>query len=240
MTSNQQSNQMKFLPVSRTVSDMGSTVFYSINPSTSVNAWNNNLINTQNTNNNINMTGQFQGQDHMILNNYTPVVSAHQLNQFQSGTFGNFGHSGLNNLNYSNLNYNTMVSANQLNQLQTGNFGYQQQGQTQKVYVRSLIVQPTVDISETTSDVLVTACVGNLNVNDLNLNVTDNSVTISGTAWTGSEQIVLNRTVALTTSVRAEAVDANFNRGILEIRMPKAEKSIRRRTTISTDTVEVK
>ncbi|MFZ5967847.1 MAG: Hsp20/alpha crystallin family protein [Bacillota bacterium] len=202
------SNQVKFTPVSRSISDMGTTVSYSINPSTMTNAWN--MSNMQ-------------------------TVSAQNMNIGASGQFGTIGQTGWNT-----VSYNPVISAQQFNQLQSGGILGYQQWQPHTLFVRSLIVQPTVDISETTSDVVVSACVGNLSVHDMNLNVTDNSVTISGVAWTGNEQVFLNRTVALPTSVRAESVDANFQSGVLEIRMPKTEKSIRRRATIATDTVEVR
>lgn len=100
------------------------------------------------------------------------------------------------------------------------------------------MIQPSVDISETSSDVMVAAYLSDAVLNDINLNVTDNSVTISASAWTGYEHLVLNRTVALPTSIRAESVDASFQSGVLEIRLPKADKGVRTRTTITPDTVQ--
>ncbi len=121
------------------------------------------------------------------------------------------------------------VSATQFGQIPSGAFS--------GAFSRGM-VQPSVDISESSSDVIVSAYVANVNVNDLRLNVTDNSVTISASAWTGNEYVVLNRTVALPTSIRAEAVDASLQSGVLEIRMPKADKSLRARTTISPDPIQ--
>jgi HSP20 family protein len=98
----------------------------------------------------------------------------------------------------------------------------------------STMIQPTVDISETSSDVVVSAYVPSVNPNNLSLNVTENSVTISASAWTGSHNVVINRTVALPTSIRAESVDASMqNSGVLEIRLPKVEKSVRNRTAVT-------
>ncbi|WP_368490636.1 Hsp20/alpha crystallin family protein [Clostridium sp. BJN0013] len=90
--------------------------------------------------------------------------------------------------------------------------------------IRSIMVQPTIDISETSSDIMISAYVSDAPVNDLNLNVSNDSLTISGTLLNGDNQLVLNRTVPLSTSVRAEAVEATLQSGVLEIRLPKSEK----------------
>ncbi|UZQ50447.1 Hsp20/alpha crystallin family protein [Clostridium kluyveri] len=92
---------------------------------------------------------------------------------------------------------------------------------------RSIMVQPTVDISETSSDIMISAYVSNAPLNDLNLNVSNDSLTISGTLSNGINHFVLNRTVPLSTSVRAEAVEATLQSGVLEIRLPKSEKLAR-------------
>lgn len=89
---------------------------------------------------------------------------------------------------------------------------------------RNATIQPSVDISETSSDIVVTAYVSNGISNDLSLNVKEDSLTISGSIWTGSESLQMSRTVALSTIVRAEAVDASLRSGVLEIRLPKMEK----------------
>ena len=99
------------------------------------------------------------------------------------------------------------------------------------------MIQPSVDISETSSDVMVAAYLSDAALNNVNLNVTDNSVTISASAWTGSGHVVVNRTIALPTSIRAESVDASFLSGVLEIRLPKVDKGMRTRTTITPETV---
>ena len=88
----------------------------------------------------------------------------------------------------------------------------------------SIMVQPTVDISETSSDIMISAYVSKAPLNDLNLNVSNDSLTISGTLSNGVNQFVLNRTVPLSTSVRAEAVEATLQSGVLEIKLPKSEK----------------
>ncbi|SPF50578.1 Predicted heat shock protein [Candidatus Desulfosporosinus infrequens] len=122
------------------------------------------------------------------------------------------------------------VSAGQFGQNVSGNFIGGQ-------YSRGMI-QPSVDISETSSDVMVAAYLSDAVLNDISLNVTDNSVTISASAWTGNEHLVLNRTVALPTSIRAESVDASLQSGVLEIRLPKTDKGVRTKTTITPDAVQ--
>ncbi len=123
------------------------------------------------------------------------------------------------------------VSAGQFGQTSSGNF---MGGQPN--YSRGMI-QPSVDISETSSDVMVAAYLSDAVINDISLNVTENSVTICASAWTGNEHLVLNRTIALPTSIRAESVDASLQSGVLEIRLPKADKGVRTKTTITPDTV---
>ena len=141
--------------------------------------------------------------------------------------------------NYSSYTGNPSGQYNQ-----TPNFAYNvsagQFGQTVSgncIYSKGLI-QPTVDISETSSDVMVAAYLSNAVLNDISLNVTDNSVTISASAWTGNEHLVFNRTIALPTSIRAESVDASFQSGVLEIRLPKSDKGVRTRTTITPDAAQ--
>jgi len=195
-------NQLRFTPVSRTFSNMGTSVSYSLIPTASVNA-------------------SSYGQ----LSN----VNAYSQNLMGSGQFGgNYTHP-----NWNVIGYTPMVSAGQYNQMLSGSFIH-----PLSQFTGNRIVQPGVDISETASDVVITASVSNLGINNLSLNATENSVTISGTAWTGNESIVLNRTVALPTSIRAESIDANFQSGVLEIRCPKHEKFMRQRTTISTDSMQ--
>lgn len=111
------------------------------------------------------------------------------------------------------------VSASQFGLLNSGsysNFG--------SMVRRNTIIQPSVDISETTSDIVVTAFVTNGISNDLSLNVKEDSLTISGSVWTGTDTLLMSRTVPLSTVVRADAVDASIHSGVLEIRLPKVER----------------
>ena len=145
----------------------------------------------------------------------------------------NFSNIGISSGQFGQTpNYVYGVSAGQFAQTASGSFigG-------QSVYSRGMI-QPSVDISETSSDVMVAAYLSDAVLNDISLNVTENSVTISASAWTGNEHLVLNRTIALPTSIRAESVDASLQSGVLEIRLPKADKGVRTKTTITPDTVQ--
>ncbi|MCT4507189.1 MAG: Hsp20 family protein [Tepidibacter sp.] len=205
---NQNFNELRFMPVSTNMSNMGTTVAYSLNPTATVNAMNTNI------------------------NTGSGIITNH-INQ------------GWGGYNQSQFIGHPVVSASHYNQLQNGGFlqgqGIQPQeyiGAHQNYYVRSFVVQPSIDISETASDVVVTACVGDLGINNMNLNATDNSVSISGSAWTGTENLILNRTIPLPTSVRAESIDANLQSGILEIRCPKVEKQVRQRTIMNGEQIQ--
>lgn len=141
------------------------------------------------------------------------------------------------NTSYSNTgfsNFNPSVSASQFGQMGSGVFDYNMNNQ----YRRNFIVQPSVDISETSSDICVSAFVTNNPVNNINLNVTQDSCIISCSVWTGSEQLILHRTIPLSTSVRAEAVEATLQSGVLEIRLPKTEKMNRNKSTVGQDVIQ--
>ncbi|MDR3599238.1 MAG: Hsp20/alpha crystallin family protein [Desulfosporosinus sp.] len=157
-------------------------------------------------------SGVWAPQKWNLNNNYTGL---------SSGQYGQYGQTP---------NYAYGVSAGQFGQTASGSFmgGHCSRG----------MIQPSVDISETSSDVMVAAYLSDAVLNDISLNVTENSVTISASAWTGNEHLVLNRTIALPTSIRAESVDASFQSGVLEIRLPKADKGVRTRTTITPETVQ--
>lgn len=171
------------------------------------------------------------------------AINAFNPNMTASGNFTNmqqagWNQPGLNQMGYNwqqmGYNYQPMITAGFYNQGLSGNIsGFQQMGQ-------SIFVQPAVDISETTSDVVVAAHLPNVALNDISLSCTENSVTITASAWTGAQSMAFNRTIALPTSIRSDAVDANLQSGILEIRCPKVEKSVRKRTTVNQDNIQQK
>ncbi len=110
--------------------------------------------------------------------------------------------------------------------------GISQQGMS---FVSAGLVQPRVDLSETNSDVVVAAELPNISPNNLNLTVTDDSVTISASTLgiPGMTATSIFRTVSLPTNVRAEHCSASYNNGILEVRCPKADLAARRRIQVS-------
>ncbi len=97
------------------------------------------------------------------------------------------------------------------------------------------LAQPRVDLFETNSDVVVAAELPNINPNNLNLTVTDDSITISASTigMPGLGATSIFRTVSLPTSVRAEHGSASYNNGILEVRLPKADLAARRRIQVT-------
>ncbi|MEW6183910.1 MAG: Hsp20/alpha crystallin family protein [Bacillota bacterium] len=95
------------------------------------------------------------------------------------------------------------------------------------------LAQMRVDLHETNSDVIVAAELPNVSLNDLNLTVTDDSISISATAFAGAQATSLFRTVALPSSIKAEQVEATYANGILEVRAPKSDVVTRRRVKVN-------
>ena len=162
-------------------------------------------------------------------------INAYNANAIQSGVF--FNANALQAGYFANPQYNIAGAAAIYPTTNAAQFGQLTSGAYIGAFTRGM-VQPSIDISETSSDVIITAYVGNANVNDLRLNVTEDSCTISASAWTGAENLVMSRTVCLPTVIRAEACDASLQSGVLEIRCPKADKNLRARTTITPDAIK--
>jgi HSP20 family protein len=95
------------------------------------------------------------------------------------------------------------------------------------------LAQMRVDLAETNSDVVVAAELPNVNLNDMILTITDDSVSISATAWSGYGATNLFRTIALPTTIKSEQVDATYANGILEIRAPKSDVTTRRKIKVN-------
>ena len=85
------------------------------------------------------------------------------------------------------------------------------------------ITQPSIDVSETKDDVILACDLPNVNLNDLNLTVSENSCSISAQSMVNGQSIAMHRTVPLSTCIRSDAVDANYSNGILQVRMPKKD-----------------
>jgi len=106
-------------------------------------------------------------------------------------------------------------------------------GLTSAIAPSTGMIQPRIELAETNSDVVVTAELPNINPNNLQLTVTDDSLSISALALAGGMSTSLHRTIALPCSVRAEHVDATYNNGILEARLPKSDLTARRRVKVN-------
>lgn len=109
---------------------------------------------------------------------------------------------------------------------------------------RSSIVSPTVDIFEDGNDVVVKAEIPGITKDDLKVDITDDSITISGEKKQEKEVNredyhrlecsygSFRRSFRLPETVESDKAKATFRDGILEIRMPKSETSKKRRITI--------
>ncbi|MCY6371823.1 Hsp20/alpha crystallin family protein [Clostridium ganghwense] len=131
------------------------------------------------------------------------------------------------------LNNTEITSGNYINTSEVTNsedFGvtaqYQQQPSSMTLNQMAFehMIHPAIELSETSSDLVVSACLGNERIDDVSLSVVDDSLTLSGvvTNMNGSQRF--NRVVALPTLVKADLVDARIESGIVEIRLPKVEK----------------
>ncbi len=104
---------------------------------------------------------------------------------------------------------------------------------------------PKVDVVDRDSDILVRAELPGVDKKDLDISITDNTVTIHATTSHESEEEkegeyyrreitrgTFSRTVALPAEVDADAAKASFKDGILELTVPKVEKAKRRRIEV--------
>lgn len=101
------------------------------------------------------------------------------------------------------------------------------------IQATSGMAQMRVDLHETNSDIVLACELPNISLNDLNLTVTDDSLSISATAFAGNRTTSLFRTVALPTSIKSELVEATYSNGILEIRAPKSDMVTRRKVKVN-------
>lgn len=103
---------------------------------------------------------------------------------------------------------------------------------------------PRVDIVEHDKDVVIRAEVPGIERKDLDVSVSDSTVTIKGEAHKEEEEEsgdyyrcervrgAFARTLALPAEVDAEKVQAHFSDGVLEIKLPKVEQARRRKVEI--------
>lgn len=103
---------------------------------------------------------------------------------------------------------------------------------------------PKVDVIDKDKEVVVRAEVPGIERKDLDVSVTDNTVTIKGQSSRETKEEDGNyyrceiargafaRTVALPSEVDADKVEASFNEGILEITLPKVKEARRRKINV--------
>jgi HSP20 family protein len=99
-----------------------------------------------------------------------------------------------------------------------------------------LVWQPAVEISETDTDILVKAELPGIDPKHVEVNVTGDVLTIKGEAKAEQEEKRRNyyrrelrygafqRVIALPIEVKGDEAKATFRHGILEVKVPKAER----------------
>jgi HSP20 family protein len=99
-----------------------------------------------------------------------------------------------------------------------------------------LVWQPAVEIFETENDITVKAELPGIDPKQVEVNVTEEGLTIKGEAKVEHEERKRNyyrrelrygsfqRTVVLPTEVKGDEAKATFRHGILEVKVPKAER----------------
>jgi HSP20 family protein len=104
---------------------------------------------------------------------------------------------------------------------------------------------PAMDLVETENDFVLRADLPGLSEGDVNIELEDNVLTISGERKAEHEERkegyyrverasgTFSRSLTLPEGVDPEAVSANFERGVLEVRIPKPEQRKPRKVAIS-------
>jgi HSP20 family protein len=104
---------------------------------------------------------------------------------------------------------------------------------------------PALDLSETEEGYLVEAAVPGLKPEDLEITVENNVLTIKGEIRQEAEEKKRNfhrierrfgsfhRTIGLPTTVKADAIQASLNNGVLRLEIPKAEEVKPRRISVN-------
>jgi HSP20 family protein len=103
---------------------------------------------------------------------------------------------------------------------------------------------PAMDLVESEDHFLLKADLPGLGEEDVNIEIRDNALTVSGErkaehehrerGWYRVERSFgqFSRTLTLPEGVDADAVEASFDRGVLEVRIPKPEQRKPRRISI--------
>jgi HSP20 family protein len=104
---------------------------------------------------------------------------------------------------------------------------------------------PAMDLLETENDFVLRADLPGLSEEDVNIELEDNVLTVSGQRRSEHEERKegyyrverasgsFSRSLTLPEGVNAEAVQATFDRGVLEVRIPKPEERKPRKVAIS-------
>lgn len=149
---------------------------------------------------------------------YNPAFSSGMFNQGQAA-FNPYFHTQAWSNQLASQAFNPAMSSGQLN--------------FNAIASSTGIAQMRVDLAETNSDVVVAAELPNVSLNDMIITVTDDSLSISATAWSGSYATNLYRTIALPTTIKSEQVEATYANGILEVRAPKSDVVTRRKIKVN-------
>jgi HSP20 family protein len=111
---------------------------------------------------------------------------------------------------------------------------------------------PAMDLLETDDDLVLRADLPGLSEDDVNIEVEDNVLTITGERKAEHEERKegyyrverasgsFTRSLTLPEGIDPEKVRANFDRGVLEVRIPKPEQRKPRKVTISAGGESVK
>jgi HSP20 family protein len=104
---------------------------------------------------------------------------------------------------------------------------------------------PPMDLVETQDDFVLRADLPGLTEDDVKIELADNVLTVSGERKAEHEERgegyyrverasgAFSRSLTLPEGVKADAVKANFDRGVLEVRIPKPEERKPRKVSIT-------
>lgn len=104
-----------------------------------------------------------------------------------------------------------------------------------------------LDVVENKDEFLVKASIPGINPDDLEITFTDNVLTIKGETKEDKEvkdeqyhlherrQGMFSRSISLPNRVKAEAIDASYNAGVLTLKLPKVEEVKPKRIAIKVD-----
>ncbi len=107
-----------------------------------------------------------------------------------------------------------------------------------------LVFTPDVDIFETDHDITLLADMPGVSTEDVNIDLKDGVLTISGDVkpWgdTAASDVLIEfdigkyyRQFTLSDAIEQEKIDAKFEDGVLRLVLPKAEKAVPRKITVT-------